>query len=158
VHTSRSCKSQLTRCTVFAALGLDPNTTSLLATGVYGIVNTVFTLPAVFLLDRVGRRPLLMAGAVGCFLSLLVVGSCIAGTGGNFESDPMAGNVAIGEYSACYSTSPGAYISAFVYIYDVNFSYSWAPIGWVLPSEIFNLSTRSTGVSITTSCTWMSNL
>ena len=48
--------------------------------------------------------------------------------------------------------------SAFVYIYDVNFSYSWAPIGWVLPSEIFNLSTRSTAVSITTSTTWMCNL
>ncbi|KAL8292403.1 hypothetical protein RQP46_001015 [Phenoliferia psychrophenolica] len=47
--------------------------------------------------------------------------------------------------------------TTFVYIYDVNFSYSWAPIGWVLPSEIFNLSTRSTGTSITTSATWMCN-
>jgi len=46
---------------------------------------------------------------------------------------------------------------AFVYIYDINFSYSWAPIGWVLPSEIFPLALRSTGISITTSCTWMSN-
>lgn len=95
----RSFHSPIRRYTdwiVFAGLGLDPNTTSLLATGVYGIVNTVFTLPAVFLLDRVGRRPLLMAGAVGCFLSLIVVGSCIAGTGGDFQSNPMAGNVAIG--------------------------------------------------------------
>lgn len=64
--------------------------------GIYGVINTVFTLPAVFLLDRVGRRPLLMAGAVGCFVSLLVVGSCIAGTGGDFEANPMAGHVAIG--------------------------------------------------------------
>ena len=33
-----------------------------------------------------------------------------------------------------------------------------APIGWVLPSEIFNLSIRSKAISITTSATWMCNL
>ena len=97
---------------VFASLGLDPNTTSLLATGVYGIVNTVgkcrnaimillgcrpVTLPAVFFLDRLGRRPLLMAGAVGCFFSLIMVGSMIAAYGGTFDVNPMPGHVAIGE-------------------------------------------------------------
>ncbi|KAF7968129.1 hypothetical protein HWV62_31799 [Athelia sp. TMB] len=131
----------LTALLVFGQLGLDPTTTSLLATGVYGIVNTVSTLPAVILLDKVGRRPLLMAGALGCFASLVIVGTLIAAFGSNWPAHPVAGHVAI----------------AFVYIYDVNFSYSWAPIGWVLPSEIFPLALRSTGISITTSCTWMSN-
>ncbi|GAA5964101.1 hypothetical protein JCM8115_005340 [Rhodotorula mucilaginosa] len=55
----------LLRPTIFAQLGLDPNTTSLLATGVYGITNSVFTLPAVFFVDRVGHRMILLAGAVG---------------------------------------------------------------------------------------------
>ncbi|PNH45321.1 hypothetical protein VD0004_g2529 [Verticillium dahliae] len=45
---------------------------------------------------------------------------------------------------------------AFIYIYDMNFSYSFAPIGWVLPSEIFNLGNRSKAMAITTSATWMS--
>ncbi|KAI9571211.1 general substrate transporter [Boletus coccyginus] len=98
--------------TIFGQLGLDPNTTSLLATGVFGIVNTLSTLPAVIFLDSVGRRPLLMWGAAGC---------------------------------------------SFIFLYDVNFSYSWAPIGWLIPSEIFPLHLRSTGISITTSTTWMSN-
>lgn len=127
--------------TIFTQLGLNPNTTSLLATGVYSIINTLSTLPAIMLLDKVGRRPLLMAGAVGCFVSLTVVGSLIVAFGTNWHGHAVAGRVAI----------------AFVYIYDINFSYSWAPIGWVLPSEIFPLSLRSTGISITTSCTWMSN-
>ena len=82
-----------------------------------------------------------MMGAVGCVISLVIVGSMIAAFAGEFPSHTAAGRTAI----------------AFVYIYDVNFSYSWAPIGWVLPSEIFSLETRSTGVSITTSATWMSN-
>ncbi|KIJ68058.1 hypothetical protein HYDPIDRAFT_25505 [Hydnomerulius pinastri MD-312] len=127
--------------TIFGQLGLNPNTTSLLATGVYGIVNTLATLPAVVLLDSVGRRPLLMWGAAGCTVSLIIVGSLIAAFGDNWPAHTTAGSTAI----------------AFVFLYDVNFSYSWAPIGWVLPSEIFPLHLRSTGISITTSTTWMSN-
>lgn len=83
---------------VFSQLGLDPNTTSLLATGVYGITNTVFTIPAVLYLDSVGRRPLLMAGAVGCFISLVMVGSLIASYSDNWPAHQTAGRVAIGGF------------------------------------------------------------
>ncbi|KIK76447.1 hypothetical protein PAXRUDRAFT_169987, partial [Paxillus rubicundulus Ve08.2h10] len=127
---------------VFGQLGLNPNTTSLLATGVYGVVNMLSTLPAVVLLDSVGRRPLLMWGAIGCFVSLVMVGSLTAVYGDDWPAHMIVGRVAI----------------AFVFLYDVNFSYSWAPIGWVIPSEIFPLHLRSTGISIATSTTWMSNL
>ncbi|KAK5994124.1 Major facilitator-type transporter ecdD [Cladobotryum mycophilum] len=127
--------------TIFAQLGLSGNTTSLLATGVYGIVNTLSTLPALFLIDKVGRRPLLMCGAVGTFISLVIVGSIIGAYGSELVSHPNAGWVGI----------------AFIYIYDINFSYSFAPIGWVLPSEIFNLGNRSKAMAITTSTTWMCN-
>ncbi|KAK2762001.1 hypothetical protein FQN53_007598, partial [Emmonsiellopsis sp. PD_33] len=63
--------------TIFAQLGLDGNTTSLLATGVYGIVNCLSTLPALFWIDKVGRRVLLMCGATGTCISLVVVGAII---------------------------------------------------------------------------------
>lgn len=126
---------------IFAMLGLSGTTTGLLATGVYGIVNTLSTLPALFLIDRVGRRPLLLAGAVGTFISLVIVGGVIGGYGETLSQHPAAGWTGI----------------AFVYIYDVNFSYSWAPIGWVLPSEIYNLGNRSKAMSLTTSSTWMCN-
>lgn len=124
--------------TIFAQLGLSGRTTSLLATGVYGIVNTLSTLPALFLIDRVGRRPLLMAGALGTCVSLAIVGGMIGGFGG---SSKAAGWVGI----------------AFIYVYDINFSYSFAPIGWVLPSEIFGLGGRARAMSVTTSATWMCN-
>ncbi|KAI7367483.1 sugar transporter [Hortaea werneckii] len=127
--------------TIFGQLGLSGNTTSLLATGVYGIVNTLSTLPALFLIDKVGRRPLLMSGAIGTMLSLIVVAGIIGGYGGSLAQHKSAGYAAM----------------AFIYIYDVNFSYSFAPIGWVLPSEIFNLGNRSKAMSITTSATWMCN-
>ncbi|KAJ4362337.1 hypothetical protein N0V83_010430 [Neocucurbitaria cava] len=127
--------------TIFGMLGLNGKTTGLLATGVYGIVNTLSTLPALFLIDKVGRRPLLLCGAAGTFISLVIVGGVIGGYGDTLKDHPAAGWTGI----------------AFVYIYDVNFSYSWAPIGWVLPSEIYNLGMRSKAMSLTTSSTWMCN-
>jgi sugar porter (SP) family MFS transporter len=127
--------------TIFAQLGLSGKTTGLLATGVYGIVNTLSTLPALFLIDKVGRRPLLLCGAAGTCISLLVVGGVVGGYGSTLRDHPAAGWTGI----------------AFIYIYDVNFSYSWAPIGWVLPSEIYNIGNRSKAMSLTTSSTWMCN-
>jgi hypothetical protein len=80
-----------------------------LATGVYGIVNRLSTLPAVFLIDKVGRRPLLMAGALGDTISLVIVGGIIGKYGNNLVDHKAAGWVGI----------------AFIYIYDINFSYSF---------------------------------
>ncbi|KAJ5655395.1 hypothetical protein N7507_007345 [Penicillium longicatenatum] len=127
--------------TIFAQLGLSGNTSSLLATGVYGIVNCLSTLPALLLIDKVGRCVLLMAGATGTCISLAIVGGILGSYGSSLPDHKSAGWVGI----------------AFIYIYDINFSYSFAPIGWVLPSEIFNLSIRAKAMSITTSATWMCN-
>ncbi|OIW26364.1 general substrate transporter [Coniochaeta ligniaria NRRL 30616] len=127
--------------TMFAQLGLSGGTSGLLATGVYGIVNSLSTLPALFLIDKVGRRPLLLCGAAGTFVSLVIVGGIIGGYGSSLAQAKSAGWAGI----------------AFIYIYDINFSFSFAPIGWVLPSEIFNLGDRSKAMAITTSATWMCN-
>ena len=101
-----------------------------------------------------------MFGAAGTCISLVIVGAIIGAYGSALSSHKSAGWAGI----------------AFIYIYDINFSYSFggslyiyipldyvsdtivAPIGWVLPSEIFNLSIRSKAISITTSATWMCNL
>jgi MFS family permease len=95
--------------TIFSQLGLDGNTSSLLATGVYGIINSLSTLPALIWIDRVGRRVLLMSGAVGTCISLVIVAGIIGAYGSSLADHKSAGWVGI----------------AFIYIYDVNFSYSF---------------------------------
>ncbi|KAG2342857.1 general substrate transporter [Suillus weaverae] len=127
--------------TLFGQLGLDPNTTSLIGTGVYGIVNVLGTLPAIVLVDSVGRRPVLISGAAGCFICLAIVGSLITVYGKDWPEHVVAARIAI----------------VFVFLFNVMFSYSWAPMGWVITSEIFPLHLRSTGMCITTSTLWASN-
>ncbi|POR37840.1 Regulatory protein GAL4 [Tolypocladium paradoxum] len=92
--------------TIFGQLGLSGSTTSLLATGVYGIVNTLSTLPAVFLIDKVGRRPLLMCGALGTFVSLVTVGAIVGAHGSDLTSHQSTAWTGI----------------AFIHIYDVFFA------------------------------------
>lgn len=106
--------------TIFGQLGLDGNTTSLLATGVYGIVNCLSTLPALFFIDKVGRRPLLMAGAAGTCISLVIVGGILGGFGSSLVSNKSAGWAGI----------------AFIYIYDINFSYSFGKVMSFIPLSV----------------------
>jgi MFS family permease len=98
--------------TIFGQLGLNGNTTSLLATGIYGIVNCLSTLPALFFIDKLGRRVLLMAGATGTCISLVIVGGILGGYGSHLMDHKSAGWAGI----------------AFIYIYDINFSYSFGKL------------------------------
>lgn len=106
--------------TIFGQLGMSGNTTSLLATGVYGIVNCLSTLPALFFIDKVGRRALLMAGATGTCISLAIVGGILGGYGSTLAVHRSAGWCAI----------------AFIYIYDINFSYSFGEYSDLLCENI----------------------
>jgi MFS family permease len=78
--------------TIFGSLGLNASTTSLLATGVLGVVDFLFTFPSVFFVDRFGRRIFLMAGALGMLVSHAVVGGIVGHYNGNF--DKPGGHVA----------------------------------------------------------------
>lgn len=72
--------------TIFGSLGLNASTTSLLATGVLGIVDFIFTFPAIFFVDRFGRRVFFMAGALGMMISHIVVAGIIGHYNGNFKA------------------------------------------------------------------------
>jgi len=105
--------SEFTLFTVFGQLGLDPNTTSLIATGIYDIVNVslitdnvtykppncskmLATLPAIFLVDSVGRRPVLISGAAGCLICLSILSPMITAYGKDWAAHVVAARIAIG--------------------------------------------------------------
>ena len=124
---------------IFATFGFTSVTTDLLATGVTGIFQIVFTLPAVLFLDNFGRKTFLITGVLGMCICHIIV----AAIDGSFEA------------SRATHTSAGWASIAFIWLFAVNFAYSWGPVAWVLTQEIFPNSMRSRGVSIVASTNWM---
>ncbi|KAI0430103.1 sugar transporter [Xylaria sp. FL1042] len=126
---------------IFQSLGLSSNTTSLLATGVVGILLFVFTIPAVLYIDRVGRKPVLTIGAIGMATCHIIIAVIIAKDADRWASQAAAGWAAV----------------VFVWIFVINFGYSWGPCAWIIVAEIWPLSSRPYGVTLGASSNWANN-
>ncbi|MGH8298418.1 MAG: sugar porter family MFS transporter [Steroidobacteraceae bacterium] len=111
-----------------------------------GVTMTVFTLIATFTVDRIGRKPLLVAGA-------LVMAAAMIFLGFLFDRHLVAATV--GQAGAATGSS---YIAlATVVVYILGFSFSWGPVVWVMLSEIFPNSIRGTAMSIAVAAQWVMN-
>lgn len=126
---------------IFTDLGLTGNTTNLLATGVVGIVMFLATIPAVLYVDKVGRKPVLVSGALIMAACHLIVAVLTGLYHNSWNSHTSAG------WAAC----------VFVWIFSIAFGYSWGPCAWILVAEIWPLSIRGKGLSIAASSNWMNN-
>ncbi|KAF4636820.1 hypothetical protein G7Y89_g1268 [Cudoniella acicularis] len=102
-------------------------------------VNVASTFPGLYLVETWGRRKLLLFGAIGMFVSQMIVAS--AGT-----AFPGASNL-----------SAQKALVAFVCIYIFFFASSWGPVAWVVTGEIFPLGVRAKGLSMTTASNWLLN-
>jgi MFS family permease len=146
--------------TIFGSLGLNVSTTSLLATGVLGVIDFLFTFPAIFFVDRFGRRKFLMAGAIGMMISHVVVAGILGHYGQNFN---LAGGKVAGWVGIVFIWVSVLVVQSYASQSDVlqafgaNFSYSWGPVAWLLASELFSPGHRSQAVSIIISCNYMMN-
>ncbi|KAJ5381325.1 uncharacterized protein N7496_003753 [Penicillium cataractarum] len=130
---------------IFSSFGFSSTKQTLLATGVTGILQIVFTLPAVLYLDKFGRKTFLIVGAIGMFCCHIVV----ATVEGIFKPKwDLNEGLAVGQ---------GWVAIVFIWLFAVNFAYSWGPVAWVLTQEIFPNSQRSRGVAIVASTNWMFN-
>lgn len=125
--------------TILTQLGFDPSTATLFKV-VIGLVNlaAIITMLKLGLVDRVGRRPLLLLGTVGTTLSMGMIG--LAST-----IFPPSSTVAV------WTTILG--LMAFTGI----FSASWGPLTWVVLSEIFPLRIRGAAVGGATILHWGAN-
>jgi MFS transporter, SP family, xylose:H+ symportor len=117
---------------IFRNMG-NSNDSSMIQTIIVGIVNLVFTVLAIFTVDRFGRKPLMIIGGVGMAISML-------GLGLSF----YFGKLGIGAL-------------IFMLTYTASFAMSWGPVTWVLLSEIFPNSIRS-AMSIAVAAQWLANL
>lgn len=108
---------------------------AILMTGVNGIMYIISTLPPWILVDKWGRKPMLMTGSI--FMGFALV--CI--------SLSMLANI---------SATPKLVV-IFVVIFNSSFGFSWGPIPWLFPVEIAPLSARSAMASASTATNWLCN-
>lgn len=126
---------------IFGALGLSNNTTSLLATGVVGIVMFLTTIPMMVYVDRLGRKPVLIAGAIAMGINHLIIAIIFAIEEDQWPTHHAAGWAAI----------------VMVWLFAGNFGWSWGPCAWIIVAEVWPLSARPYGIALGASSNWMNN-
>ena len=108
---------------------------AILMTGINGLSYLASTVPPWYLVDRWGRRPILLSGAVAMIISLSLISYFI--------------------YIDVAVTPTLTVI--LVMIYNAAFGASWGPIPWLYPPEILPLSVRAKGASLSTASNWAFN-
>ena len=115
---------------IFESMGVSNN---MLFTVIMGVINISFTLVAVFTVEKLGRKPLLITGSLGMAVGAL--------------------GVALSNVVALPALIPVISIM----IYSASFMFSWGPICWVYISEIFPNTIRSQATAIAVAFQWIFN-
>ncbi|KAI4384715.1 hypothetical protein MLD38_002831 [Melastoma candidum] len=119
---------------LFRTIGLGESASLLSTIFVSGVVGTVSTFASMLMVDKLGRRTLFLVGGIQMFLSQVMIGAILAAKLGDH-----------GGLSKGY-----AYLTLLmICVYMAGFGWSWGPLGWLVPSEIYPLDIRSAGQSIT---------
>ena len=118
---------------MFQNMGATTNS-ALWQTIIVGLANTVFTVIAILTVDRLGRRPLLIVGALAMATAMLLLGFL-------FQTRAV-----------------GAAALAAVVVYIAGFALSWGPVTWVLLAEMFPNSIKNRAMAIAVAAQWVANL
>jgi len=119
---------------IFQLAGFETAKSAILATLTVGIVNVAVTILALWLIDRIGRRPLLIVGTLGMAIALAVLGIFFA-----------------------IPTNTGFVAVIAVIAYVCFFAIGLGPIAWLIISEIFPLRVRGRAMGVAVFSNWFSN-
>lgn len=117
--------------TFFQQVGLS---NSFLISIITNVVNVCSTPISFWAIERLGRRPLLIGGALGMLVCQFIV--------------------AIVGVAAPDSNAQGICLIVFVCIYIFFFATTWGPAGWVVIGEVYPLPIRAKGVALATASNW----
>ncbi|HVA95815.1 MAG TPA: sugar porter family MFS transporter [Candidatus Dormibacteraeota bacterium] len=123
--------------TIIQSAGIPSASGAILATAGIGLVNVIMTVVSMWLIDRAGRRPLLLTGIAGMAISLGVLGYI-------FHMPARSGGI-----------SELAVITLMVYV--ASFAISLGPIFWLMISEIYPLKIRGGAEGLAAGANWVAN-
>lgn len=124
--------------TLLTTLGFGTSGAILANVGI-GVVNVLMTLPALRMIDRVGRKSLLAVGSIGMLVSMLALG--------------LANVVGVSYGPLLVAITLGS-----ILVYIASFAVSWGPVQWVMLPELFPLRMRGSAVGICLVFNWLFNM
>jgi SP family sugar:H+ symporter-like MFS transporter len=110
-----------------------------------GLVNILSTIPAILLVDRVGRKPLLLAGSIGMALTLGVLAAVFATAAVGADGKPVLNR----------ADAVTGLVAANLYV--AAFGVSWGPVMWVLLGEMFPNRLRGAALAVSGATNWVAN-
>ena len=113
-------------------------------TVVTSIVNVLVTLVAISLVDKIGRKPLLVIGSAGMAITLALMAWCFSQATGSGAALSLPGSLGM-----------VALVAANAYV--VFFGVSWGPVVWVLLGEMFPNRIRATALAVAAAAQWLAN-
>lgn len=137
---------------VFQMAGLTGNI-NLISSGVQYALLIVFTTVTFCIIDKVGRRPLLVLGALGMGICHFVVGG-VLGQYGTYLPNGLDGNLSV---KVSVSGAASHTVIAFAYLMMILFALTLAPVCWVYSAEVWSLETRAVGMSMAVVANWLFN-
>lgn len=116
-----------------------------LITTLTSLVNIAVTVVSMALIDRIGRRPLLLMGSIGMAVSLGTMALCFA----------TANHTLTGAVELTGIWGPVALVAANLFV--VFFGMTWGPVMWVMLGEMFPNRIRASAMAVTVSVNWVAN-
>lgn len=140
---------------IFQMAGYSGNTL-LVSSSIQYVLNTVMTIPAFYLIDRFGRRPILLIGATLMMAFQFAIGGILASY--SEKVDSFEGDTTIRLHIPKSQSSASKGVIASCYLFVVSFASTWGVCIWVYCAEIWgdNLC-RQRGAAVATSLNWMFN-
>lgn len=117
---------------IFRSMGMGTDA-AMLQTIIVGAINVIFTIVAIFTVDRWGRKPLMITGSIGMAVAMLALGTLF------------------------FQQSMGMAALLAMLVYVASFAMSWGPICWVLLSEIFPNKVRGQAMAVAVAAQWVAN-
>ena len=125
----------------------------LVSSSIQYVINVAMTVPALLFVDRWGRRPTLLFGALAMMTWLFANGGILATYG-----HPVPGGIDnIAAASWRVTGTPSKAVIACSYLFVASFAISWGPVSWIYPPELFPLRVRGKAVALCTSANWAIN-
>ncbi|WP_030016335.1 MULTISPECIES: sugar porter family MFS transporter [Micrococcales] len=129
--------------TLWSSVGFDESNSFMISV-ITSVTNVLVTLIAIGLVDKIGRRPLLLGGSIGMFVSLAIM--AIAFT----QSVTVDGSPSL----------PGAWgpiALVFANIFVISFGATWGPLLWLMLGEVFPNTIRAKAMGLATAANWLAN-